>query len=196
MDTAGQCADTAGHESMNQPQVVLVGGQPASGKTTLARSLAGSLGLPLISRDTITEALADTLGRPSRELADPSFAVFWRLIDQQVQTGLGAVAETNLHRGASEPSIQALAERADVVLVHCHTPREVSVRRFTERFERGERHWCFDDALRIQRLRNGEPDPAWDRAQPLCLALRSLVVDTTDSYSPDLDAILAFIRWT
>jgi predicted kinase len=89
---------------------VLVGGRPASGKTTLAQRLAGALGLAFISRDAITEALADTLGRPSRELVAPSFAVFWRLIDLQILAGVGVVAETNFHRGVAEPAVQALAE--------------------------------------------------------------------------------------
>ncbi|HEX8858768.1 MAG TPA: AAA family ATPase [Actinomycetes bacterium] len=46
--------------------LVLVTGPPASGKTTLARPLAFSLGLPLLGKDTIKEALFDTLGNGDR----------------------------------------------------------------------------------------------------------------------------------
>ncbi|MGI9147872.1 MAG: AAA family ATPase [Chloroflexota bacterium] len=179
---------------MGRPLVVLVGGRPASGKTTLARHLSGALGLPFISRDIITEALADTLTRTSRELVEPSFAVFWRLIDLQVHAGVGVVAETNLHRGAAEPSVRAVAEQADVALVYCQTARELSIRRFAERVERGERHWCFEDAARLERVRAGAVDPAWERAFPLCVGQRTLVVDTSDGYTPGLATILAFIR--
>ncbi|HET8617281.1 MAG TPA: GNAT family N-acetyltransferase [Actinomycetales bacterium] len=41
--------------------VVLVGGLPGSGKTTLAAALADELGLPLLSKDTIKETVADHL---------------------------------------------------------------------------------------------------------------------------------------
>ena len=44
---------------------VLVGGWPGSGKTTLAEALAGEMGLPLLAKDAIKEALADALGRPT-----------------------------------------------------------------------------------------------------------------------------------
>lgn len=52
---------------------VLVGGWPASGKTTLARALAAELGLAYLSKDEVKEALMDRLGAPgtvqeSREL--------------------------------------------------------------------------------------------------------------------------------
>ena len=43
---------------------VLVGGWPGSGKSTLAVALAAHLGLPLVAKDEIKEALADALGDP------------------------------------------------------------------------------------------------------------------------------------
>lgn len=44
---------------------VLVGGWPASGKSTLARALAPQLGIALLSKDAIKEALMDALGTPA-----------------------------------------------------------------------------------------------------------------------------------
>src|SRR5207237_4348080 len=43
---------------------VLVGGPPASGKSWLAAPLAVEMGLPLIAKDAIKEALMDVLGLP------------------------------------------------------------------------------------------------------------------------------------
>jgi predicted kinase len=42
--------------------LVLVTGPPASGKTSLAQPLARHLGRPLLGKDTIKEALFDSLG--------------------------------------------------------------------------------------------------------------------------------------
>lgn len=44
---------------------VLIGGWPASGKTTLARALAPELGFTYLAKDDIKEALMDVLGVPS-----------------------------------------------------------------------------------------------------------------------------------
>ena len=43
---------------------VLVGGPPASGKSTLAGLLAPALDLPLLAKDTLKHALFDALGEP------------------------------------------------------------------------------------------------------------------------------------
>lgn len=42
----------------------MVSGPPASGKTTLAQAIAPALGLPLIAKDTIKQALMTVLPVP------------------------------------------------------------------------------------------------------------------------------------
>jgi predicted kinase len=44
---------------------VLVGGWPAAGKSTLAAALGPELGLPVLAKDEVKEALADVLGTPT-----------------------------------------------------------------------------------------------------------------------------------
>jgi predicted kinase len=44
---------------------VLVGGWPASGKTTVAQALAAGLGFPYLGKDEVKEALMDSLGAPA-----------------------------------------------------------------------------------------------------------------------------------
>ena len=50
---------------MVAPLFVLVGGWPAAGKSTLAVALATELGLPLLAKDEVKEALVDALGPPA-----------------------------------------------------------------------------------------------------------------------------------
>ncbi len=84
-------------------------------------------------------------------------------------THLRAVGESTLHRGVFEPAVQLLAARADVRLVFWMTSREVSIRQFIERYS------CFHDARRLDHLRAGDLDCAWDRAEPLSLNLPRVI---------------------
>src|SRR6266545_1296661 len=77
--------------------LLLVTGAPSSGKTTLAVPLARHLGLPLITKDTIKEALFDTLGTGdhtwSTRLGAASFQVMFAL----ARHSPAAVLEANFY---------------------------------------------------------------------------------------------------
>jgi predicted kinase len=82
---------------------VIVSGPPGSGKTTLALALAPALGLPLIAKDTIKEALMSVLPVPdtdsSRSLGRTSVAALYAVAAQT----RGAVLESVWHRLQSGP---------------------------------------------------------------------------------------------
>jgi predicted kinase len=182
-----------------KPLLVLVSGAPATGKTTLARCLADTLALPLLARDTISNIVADAFGAPTQDQRaariQATFAIYYELLDEFARAGVSVVTETNFQRGVSERDLRPRVARARVVLIHCQTTREVSVRRFIARFARGERHPASFDGERIARLQAGEPQDAWERAQePVDLAVPTLRVDTTNGYAPDFAAIVAFVR--
>ncbi|NUR06758.1 MAG: AAA family ATPase [Nocardioidaceae bacterium] len=73
---------------------VVLTGPPASGKSTLSHPLAAELGLPLLVKDTVKQALVDALGAPdveaSRRLGRASVAA---LLAVARETG-GAVLDS------------------------------------------------------------------------------------------------------
>jgi glucokinase len=110
--------------------LVLVNGPPASGKTTLAVPLATVLGLPLIGKDLIKEALFDTLGSGdrawSRRLGQASYEVLYAVVGALP----AAVLDANLGPEAA-PRLQALG--ADLIEVFCRCPGDEVERRFAAR---------------------------------------------------------------
>jgi len=103
----------------------------------MAVPLARSLGLPLIAKDTIKEALMDALGVDgvdrSRELGRATFAVMFELAGALLDVGSGLVLEANFGRGLAEGELGPLAARARAVVVHCWAPREVRLARYRDR---------------------------------------------------------------
>jgi len=67
-------------------QVVLVNGIPASGKSTLTRTLAARLGLPVLTLDSIKEPFMASLApvdRPrNRQLGCAAYQAIWQIVAQ------------------------------------------------------------------------------------------------------------------
>jgi predicted kinase len=110
--------------------LVLVTGPPASGKTTLARPLAHMLGLPLLGKDTIKEALFDTVGTGDRawsqQLGAASYAVLLALARQLP----AAVLDANFYP-THGPALLEICRRP--IEVFCRCPAAEIERRFTQR---------------------------------------------------------------
>jgi predicted kinase len=180
-----------------RPRLVLVTGAPGTGKTTLAVRLGRALTLPVLSRDSVKELLTDALDPPESNDTDLLVRVhvrlFFGLLEYLLSSGPGLVVEAPLDRELAVTDLQPAVRRAETVIVHCHTDRAESRRRFAERFGRGERHRSHRDAQHLERL---EEDPnAWDRyREPPAIGVPILYVDTSSDYAPSFGDIVAFAR--
>ena len=163
---------------------VVVSGPPASGKSTLAPHLAGSLGLPLLAKDTVKDALMRRLPvsdiEASRELGRAAVAV---LLAVAADCPLGAVLESNFYRSKAAPELAGLPGR--VIEVFCRCDRDVAAARFAARA--GTRRAGHFD-------RDRTPDELWNDqvAEPVSGGWEVIEVDTTAPV--DVEWVLGAVR--
>jgi predicted kinase len=170
---------------------VIVGGAPATGKTTLARALGVSLGLPVITKDDVKEALATPFATGDREwskqLGVAAYSVLYAVAERILAAGQGLVLESNFWHPDSEESLRELARLAPTVVIVCQTTDVLRRRRFEERAARGRHRVHVDSAI----LAEWTADDAKFRID---VRVPRLVVDTTNGYAPDLERMAAFAR--
>jgi predicted kinase len=169
-----------------RPTLTIISGRPGSGKTTLARVLAGELCCPLISRDDINEGIHRTYRHDVRHLAAQdkehvaklAFDAFFRTIQLLLAADVSLLAEAAFQDHRWRVGLAPLLPLADVKLVQCAVAPAVARQRIRDR----------------RMARREEPvDPPPRAYQPLSLPVPSLRVDTGDGYEPALAVILAFI---
>ena len=169
---------------VTQPRFVVVSGPPASGKSTLAPVLARELGLPLIAKDTIKDALMSVLAVPdvetSRQVGRAAVAAALALA---AESPVGAVIESNFYRSIATEALGRLP--GALVEVFCRCDREVARSRYQARA--GTRHGGHFDRVRsVDELWNDEV------AEPVAGGWPLLEVDTTTRV--DVAEVLGFVR--
>ncbi len=174
---------------------MLVGGAPASGKTTLTRVLARELCLPLLTKDLVKEALFDTLGsgdrQRSRELSLAAYAVLYAIVTRLLEAGTSVILEANFHRGTSEAEIRPLLALAHAGQIFCRAALDETVRRYDERVTgKANRHPGHRDAEIAADVESWFAPGSYDA---LDLHIPILRVDTTQGYHPEIAEILAWV---
>ena len=183
-------------DEVDLPVLILVGGPPASGKTTLARWLASSFRLPILSRDELKESLMESLGSQdrarSRQLGAASYELLLVAVNGFIAAGVGAVVESNFSAGVAEAEWRLIVARSRALQVYCHASTDELRRRFLDRAMSGRRHPGHHDSSAAS-LADFDAGLASSRYRALELRVPALCVDTTTGYAPDLPAIHSFV---
>lgn len=109
---------------MNRPRLVLVTGEPGSGKSTLGRAVAAQLRVPFLSRDEVRGGLLATAGLWTGALHDApprSEAVhaFVAVVEAMLRAGVSAVVEFVVLPERAD-AFARLCAAADVVVIVTH----------------------------------------------------------------------------
>jgi predicted kinase len=169
---------------MALPKLVVVTGPPGAGKTTIAAALGERLGLPLIAKDTLKEALAEALGiagdrEASQRLGVATFRIQFGIVRELLLTGVSLIAEGNFRAAWFEDLPQA-----EIVQVHVWAEPEILRGRLLARD--AHRHPVHYDREAADEIATRTAAGEWDA---LPLEGRLVKIDTT--VWPDLEQVLA-----
>ncbi len=125
--------------------LVIVGGAPASGKSSLSRRLSRDLRIPAFGKDDFKEALFDRLGSHDRDwsksLGVASYELLILCLRKLLAHGVSCIVESAFRPEDSrvfEDLRRSCSPR--IVQVFCHAPLEELRERFRQRVSRGQRH--------------------------------------------------------
>ncbi len=122
---------------------------------------------------------------PSDPLTVRSYGLFFAAIRLFLEHGVTHVAEAAFQHANWERGLEPLRELAMLRIVRCHVAPEIAQARAEYRGHEQPTRAAHDDAGHFSAQRPFEP---------IRLDAPTVDVDTTNGYSPDLDAVVAFVR--
>jgi predicted kinase len=167
--------------------IVVVAGVPGSGKTTLARVLAPRLGLPLIAKDTIKEALFDALGTGDLPWSERLGSASHRVMYAVAREAGSAMLEANFWPGTAEHDLIAL--KRPLLQIYCRCPLDLAVTRYQARIASPDRH-----PGHLPEHQRDEVIARWATTQPRPLDLDAPIIEVDTAVPVDLDALITQVE--
>jgi predicted kinase len=177
---------------MSRLAAVLVGGPPATGKSTLAAALAPQLGAAILDLDVATGPLTRVVAELAsvHDLDDPVLAGLTRqarydtllgLADANLRAGRPVVLVAPFSAERAQPAAWAAATRripADPTMIWLHLPPAELIRRLTRRALARDENKIRDPASFLTGLDLAPPvgpHLALDASQPTATLVRSIL---------------------
>ncbi|MCL2500226.1 MAG: ATP-binding protein [Defluviitaleaceae bacterium] len=141
----------------NKPnKIIIVGGFPATGKSTFSRGLSLRLKLPCFNKDTIKEVMGDGFGIENAELinrnkkgSEATFKLMLHIAERFMQTGNACILESNFSELYPQPLSESnqLKQLVEKYNYDCLTfaftgDPDVLGQRYADRDN--ERHWVHE----------------------------------------------------
>ena len=179
---------------MQKPYLIIVTGQPGSGKTTLAHRLAAAIHCPALCRDEFKEGYIHTAGRGHSEIPGVNgllYDKFFGAVDLLVQEGISHVAEAAFQHKLWAPKLEPLLPQTRMRIIVCQVDVAVARLRFIRRAQADplREHFHGDGVA-------GQPEeeielPLRDYTPP-DMPVPTQMVDSTDGYRPSLQELVSW----